>query len=178
MTSTGWIGTPGVNWDNGKYIDSLSRFTPALPDLPLLTVQNHLMINCSFSLFEIQRFGLFFFLIFKKKSAFPRFRGHFSGHRGSSKGRVAGIVTMPVALFLVPFSYRKCSRSWAVFPKNKFLSFLESIEIVFMTEIRWIVHLRFQKIGRKVSSKLCQIYSFYLIILVVISLNSSFQTIF
>ena len=46
------------------------------------------------------------------------------------------------------------------------------------TEIRWIVHLRFQKIGRKVSLKLCQIYSFYLIILVVISLNSSFQTIF
>ena len=32
--------------------------------------------------------------------------------------------------------------------------------VLVKTEIRGIVHLRFQKIGRKVSSELCQIYSF------------------
>ena len=46
------------------------------------------------------------------------------------------------------------------------------------TEGHWIVHLRFQMIGRKVSSKHCHFYSFYFIILIVISLKSIFKTIF
>ena len=49
-------------------------------------------------------------MAFFQNSAFPQFHGHFSGHRVLSKGRIAGIAPMPVALFLVPFSYRKCHR--------------------------------------------------------------------
>ena len=49
--------------------------------------------------------------------------------------------------------------------------------MMLMTEVCWIVHLRFQVIERKVSSKL-YFLSFWLCNLVVISLNLLFQTFF
>ena len=89
-----------------------------------------------FSLWNPEIWTFFLKIFFKKNSAFPWFREHFSGHRGSSKGRVAGIVTMPVALFLVPFSYRKCLvfsffyfliTQWAGWKKKNFYILSQSV---------------------------------------------------